>query len=75
MKFLAYYPKSSISSRPCIILDPKIPRIVLEVFEKAYLLEQKNTGLTQDPFRTPEMSKKYDFDDTKGHYQPIQSDF
>ena len=27
----AIYRKSSIRSRPCIILDPKFPRIVLEV--------------------------------------------
>ena len=28
------YRKSSIRSRPCIILNPKFPRLVLEVFQK-----------------------------------------
>ena len=27
------YRKSSIRSRPCIILNPKFPRLVLEVFQ------------------------------------------
>ena len=28
------YRKFSIRSRPCIILNPKFPRLVLEVFQK-----------------------------------------
>jgi len=28
------YRKSSLRSRPCIILNPKFPRLVLEVFHK-----------------------------------------
>ena len=31
---LINYRKSSIRIRPCIILDPKFPRLVLEVFQK-----------------------------------------
>ena len=34
------YRKSSIRSRPCIILNPKFPRLVLEVFQKLQFLEQ-----------------------------------
>ena len=34
------YRKSSIRSRTCIILDPKFPRLVLEVFQKLLFLEQ-----------------------------------
>ena len=34
------YRKSSIRSRPCIISNPKFPRLVLEVFQKLQFLEQ-----------------------------------
>ena len=34
------YSKSSIRSRPCIISNPKFPRLVLEVFQKLQFLEQ-----------------------------------
>ena len=34
------YRKSSIRSRPCIISNPKFPRLVLEVFQKQQFLEQ-----------------------------------
>ena len=34
------YRKSSIRSRPCIILNPKFPRLVLEVLQKVKFLEQ-----------------------------------
>ena len=33
------YRKSSIRSRPCIILNPKFPRVVLEVFQLILILE------------------------------------
>ena len=35
------YRKSSIRSRPCIILDSNFPRLVLEVHQILRLLEQK----------------------------------
>ena len=34
------YHKSSIRSRPCIISNPKFPRLVLEVFQNLQFLEQ-----------------------------------
>ena len=34
------YRKSSIRSRPCIILHSNFPRLVLEVFQKWEILEQ-----------------------------------
>ncbi len=37
---LCAYRKSSIRSRPCIISNPKFPRLVLEVFQKLQFLEQ-----------------------------------
>ena len=58
------YRKSSTRSRPCIILDPKFPRLVLEVLSKVQLLEQNIfSGLTEGLLRTPKVTKKYDFDD------------
>ena len=58
------YRKSSITSRPCIILDPKIPRLVLEVHHKVQFLEQKKSnGVIEDPLRSHKKSKKYYFDD------------
>ena len=39
-KFVVGYRKSLIRSRPCIILNPKFPRLVLEVFQKLQFLEQ-----------------------------------
>ena len=59
------YRKSSIRSRPCIILDPKIPRFVLGVLCKVKLIEQMIfMGVTEGPMRSPKMSKKFNFDDT-----------
>ena len=40
LKIFLEYRKSSIRSRPCIILNPKFPRLVLEVFQKLQFLEQ-----------------------------------
>ena len=34
------YRKSSIRSRPCIILDPNFLRLALEVFQKVSILQQ-----------------------------------
>ena len=53
------YDKSSIRSRPCISLDPKFPRLLLEVIQKMQLLEQKFFDWDdKGPLRTPKMSKK-----------------
>ena len=60
------YRKSSIRSRPCIILDPKIPRLVLEVLYKVQLLEQKVLNRVREgPMRSPKKSTKNDFDDIR----------
>ena len=59
------YRKSSIRSRPCIILDPKFPRLVLEVPTlKSTLTRVKYfSWVTEGPLRAPKVTKKYDFDD------------
>ena len=56
------YRKSSIRSRPCINLDPKFHRLVLEVLKKVQILEQNFfTGVTEGPLRTLKMPKNMNF--------------
>ena len=56
------YGKSSIRSRPCIILDTKFHRLVLEVLKRLQFLEQKDfSWATKGPLETPKISKKYYF--------------
>ena len=52
------YRKSSIRSRPCIILDPTFYRLVLEVLKKVRNLEQKFfSGMTKGSIRTQKYQK------------------
>ena len=56
------YCKSSIRSRPSIILDTKFHRLVLEVLKRLQFLEQKDfSWATKGPLETPKISKKYYF--------------
>ena len=68
------YRKSSISSRPCIFLDPKFYRLVLESFQNAlskvqFFLHQEFTG-NQAIFE-----KKLKFGHLQGEQESLLSDF
>ena len=54
---LMTYCKSSIRSRPCIILDPKFHRLVLEVI-KSFIDREKKSEVKEGPLRTPKMPKR-----------------
>ena len=70
------YRKSSIRSRLCIILDPKIPRLVLEALQKLWLLVRNFfKDLKDDLLKTPKTQKKpQSFDDIQGYYRAVWSD-
>ena len=58
----SYYRKSLSRSRPCIILDSKFHRFVLDVLWKVQLLEQTFfTKVTEGPFKTQKMPKNMNF--------------
>ena len=55
------YRKSSIRRRPCIVLDPKFHRLVLEVVQKVQSMEQKRFWSERRPLETLKTSRKISF--------------
>ena len=56
------YRKSSIRSRPCIILDSNFLRLVLEVIQKPWILQQNFfLGVKKGPQKSLKMPKKYSY--------------
>ena len=53
------YHKSSIRSRPCVILDPNFPKLVLEVYQNIWILKQESIfGVIDSPIRALKHQKK-----------------